>query len=91
MKTVFLTTDRFVRREGNVIDLCEYRDRLQRSGAVLREEAALPVPTFVTAETPRRAEVPRKRRRIGLADLAELCASVGALVLVLTVWLQLLL
>lgn len=102
MKTVYYTTDRFVRREGNVIDLCEYRERMQRAQTNLRpsavgetgtwEEPAVPTPVFVPHPAAQRREAPTpKRRRFCLADLLELCASAGALVLVATVWVQFLL
>lgn len=33
MKTLYFHTNQYVRREGNVIDFTEYRERLQRSAA----------------------------------------------------------
>ena len=100
MKTVYFTTDRFVRREGNVIDLNEYRERMQRAaeepcavnGSMPRWVHDAPEwlseVTPLRAESDRRAEAKRRRPSFQFGDLLEMAASAGALVLVATVWLQ---
>ena len=40
MQTLYYTTHNFVRRSGNVIDLCEYRSRMQDVQEEPEEEKA---------------------------------------------------
>lgn len=51
MQTLYYTTHNFVRRSGNVIDLCEYRSRMQD---VQEEPGFLPAPAARTERTRRR-------------------------------------
>lgn len=103
MKTLYFKTNRYVRREGNVIDFTEYRSRLQRAASTqavgdsvsFHWETDDSVWHCDEAEEERRSPtVPahgRVRRRYALADLLELCAAAGTLLLVVTVWIQFLL
>lgn len=88
MKAVYFTTEHFIRHEGNVIDLEEYRRRLARVEGSLAlsqpEEAQEP-----QRERPRRTH-PRARRR-GLAEWLDMAASVAMLAVVAGVCLQLML
>ena len=72
METVYFTTHSYIRREGNVLDLADYRRRLAGRG----EEAPAPAPR------PRRRE---GRSRGGWALWAlDACASLGVLALTVT-------
>ncbi len=48
MQTLYYTTHNFVRRSGNVIDLCEYRSRMQD----VQEEPVSAAPQPDRAHTP---------------------------------------
>ncbi len=100
MKTLYFQTDQYVRRQGNVIDFTEYRDRLQRSAAANSAGAAVDDPVSYHWEVdesvwhdvepeprPRRHRRSRLRLELSLADLLELCVSAATLGLVITVWL----
>ena len=50
MQTMYYTTHNFVRRSGNVIDLCEYRSRMQD----VQEEPVSAAPAARTERTRRR-------------------------------------
>ena len=50
MQTLYYTTQNFVRRSGNVIDLCEYRSRMQD----VQEEPVSAAPAARTERTRRR-------------------------------------
>ena len=50
MQTLYYTTHNFVRRSGNVIDLCEYRSRMQD----VQEEPVSAAPAARTERTRRR-------------------------------------
>ncbi len=102
MKTIYFETDQFVRRKGNVIDLNEYRERMQRRssapavGEPVGFQWQVDDSVWDAEEEEEETEVARpvrrhRRRRLSLADLLEACASGGALVLVITVWIQFLL
>lgn len=98
MKTLYFKTNQYVRRQGNVIDFTEYRDRLQRSAA-----APAAVGDNVSYhwevdesiwhyEEPKKQPRPARRRKfrlnLSLADLVELCTAGATLALVITVWIQ---
>lgn len=101
MKTLYFQTNQYVRRQGNVIDFTEYRDRLQRSAAAANSAgAAVGDPVSYHWEVdesvwhdeeprpqPRRHRRGRLRLELSLADLLELCVSAATLGLVITVWL----
>lgn len=98
MKTTYFTTDKFVRREGNVIDFTEYRNRMQRPATVPAavgddvsfhwevDESVWNSEEITITHTDR----PRRnhRRRLCLADILEACAAGGTLALIITVWVQ---
>lgn len=79
MQTMYYTTDRFVRRTGNVVDLNEYRRRLAQAQQLQDQQADDRQETAVCAARPRRSDV---RRRQGL--LLDACASMGIVVMTLT-------
>ena len=56
MQTLYYTTHNFVRRSGNVIDLCEYRSRMQD----VQEEpvSAAPAQSAHAAAIPTRTPLP---------------------------------
>lgn len=108
MKTVIYQTNHFVRREGNVIDLCEYRARMEREEQSRLQARARAVGEDTAGfqwqvdesvwhdEAPEEPQsgmetAQKPRRRHTLADLLEVCASGAALLLALTIWIQLLL
>lgn len=94
MQTKYITTNSYVRRRGNVIDFCEYRSRMQGSRA--EEIAAGDSVGLPRAYAEKRAEEwapvrcakPPRHRHFGLADLLEICASVGVLAAGVHVWVQ---
>lgn len=94
MQMKYVTTNSYVRREGNVIDFCEYRERMQGTcavKAVAGDSVALPRPREEAAweeSAPIRYVKPSRRKHFGLGDLLEICASVGVLAMGLLVWAQ---
>lgn len=98
MKTLYYTTNQFVRREGNVIDFTEYRNRMQR--AAVTQPAVGDDVSFhwetddsVWHYEEKKKPAPQTRptepkRQYSLADVLEICAAGGTLALVITVWLQ---
>ena len=83
MQTMYYTTTNFIRHTGNVVDLQEYRRRLERSrGSARQEEAAEP-----EAPRPRAKGAPRRRGR-GLA--LDCCASLGVVIMTVTFTLRIL-
>lgn len=101
MKTLYFETNQYVRREGNVIDFTEYRNRLQRSAATpaaVGDDVSYHWEVDESIwhdEEPRKQVRPARRRRIrfnlSLPDVLELCTAGATLALVITVWLQFLL
>lgn len=94
MQVKYMTTNHYVRREGNVIDFCEYRDRMQRvcaAEAVAGDSVTLARPqeeeTWEEAFPPRYVK-PRRRKHFGVSDFLEICASAGVLAMGLLVWVQ---
>ena len=94
MQTVYFTTRNFVRRQGNVVDLEEYRRRLQgrENAAALSEQA--PVMWDAPCEeeeereaSPRRTAQKRSaaRGRLTGAGMADLCATLAIVVMAVTV------
>lgn len=67
MQTLYYTTHNFVRRSGNVIDLCEYRSRMQD----VQEE---PVSAASAARTERTRPPPSPPERPCPADWTALPA-----------------
>lgn len=98
MKTTYFKTDKFVRREGNVIDFTEYRTRMQRPATVpaaVGDDVSFHWETDESVWNSEEIVIPRtvrprrtQRRRFGLADLLEACAAGGTLALIITVWVQ---
>lgn len=89
MQVKYMTTNHYVRRNGNVIDFCEYRDRMQRVYAA--EAAAGDSMTLAPVQEeadPVHYVKPRRRKHFGLSDFLEICASVGVLAMGLLVWVQ---
>ena len=77
MKTLYFHTNQYVRRQGNVIDFTEYRNRLQRSAVAANAAPAavgdpvsyhwevdefLPLPPLVAAHH-EKGHQPRRQRR----------------------------
>ena len=84
MQTLYYTTNNFVRHRDNIVDLSEYRRKLERMQADrLRwqecEEADEEGPVEVQPR-PRRSAARRERR----AALLDMWASMGILVMTLT-------
>ena len=75
MQTLYYTTHNFVRRSGNVIDLCEYRSRMQD----VQEEP-------VSAASASRTERTRRRHphQNALALLMDSFASMSVILMTLT-------
>lgn len=98
MKTTYFKTDKFVRREGNVIDFTEYRTRMQRPATVpaaVGDDVSFHWETDESVWNSEEIVIPRiqrprrgHRRRFCLADLLEACAAAGTLALIITVWVQ---
>lgn len=100
MKTLYFHTNQYVRRQGNIIDFTEYRNRLQRSAvAANAAPAAVGDPVSYHWEVdesvwheeepkpqPRRQRRSRLRLELSLADVLELCITAATLGLVITVW-----
>ena len=96
MQTVYFTTRNFVRRQGNVVDLEEYRRRLQarENAAALPEQSPLlwdapfeEEPEEEREAAPRRTAKKRSAAR-GLltgAGMADLCATLAIVVMAVTV------
>lgn len=75
MQTLYYTTHNFVRRSGNVIDLCEYRSRMQ----AVQEE---PVPAAPAARTERTRR--RHPHQSAFALLMDSFASMSVILMTLT-------
>lgn len=75
MQTLYYTTSNFIRHTGNVVDLQEYRRRLElANGPECRREEEAPRPQAKSA--------PRRRRSRGMT--LDYCASLGVLIMTLT-------
>ena len=75
MQTLYYTTHNFVRRSGNVIDLCEYRSRMQD----VQEEPVSATPAARTERTRR-----RHPHQNALALLMDSFASMSVILMTLT-------
>lgn len=83
MQTLYYTTTNFVRHTDNVVDLSEYRRKLERMQADRlrwQECGDAEEETVEFAPRPRRSAARRERR----AALLDLWASMGILVMTLT-------
>jgi len=84
MQTLYYTTTNFVRHTDNIVDLSEYRRKLERMQADrLRRQEYEEVEEVETAEVqprPRRSQQRRERR----AAVLDMWASMGILVMTLT-------
>ena len=94
MQTKYITTNSYVQREGNIIDFCEYRSRMQgihADGLAAGDSVGL-TRGYTEEVTEERAPVryvkPPRRKHFGLADVLEICASVGVLAAGVHVWAQ---
>lgn len=75
MQTIYFTTSNFIRHEGNLVDLTEYRRKLaQAQGQPEPEEAQRPV----------RARTVRRRRSFLPGMMLDCAASVALIVTALT-------
>ena len=85
MQTIYFTTNSFVRREGNVIDLTDYRRRLEQDKICKEEEEEpLPCPVHEIFPGARRMLTPeqkRERRRVRVGWTADICASLGVVLM----------
>ena len=86
MKSVYYTTQHFIRHRDNVIDLAEYRRRL----AGVEGSLAL-APEAVPAPAPQHAPRRRRVRRRRLADWLDMAASIATVAIVTGLWVQLML
>ena len=84
MQTIYCTTNSFVRREGNVIDLAEYRSRMEQANIFKAEEEPLPSPVYEIFPGAKRMLSPEKRReqrRVRQAWSLDVCASLGVVIM----------
>ena len=86
MKSVYYTTQHFIRHQDNVIDLAEYR----RRSAGVDGSLALASPAEVPCPTPQHPPRRRARRR-RLADWLDMAASIATVAIVAGLWIQLML
>lgn len=94
MQTLYFTTRNFIRHEGNVVDLAEYRTRLQACSGFdavpAWEEDFFPDPGEGEAPQPVLRAVerrPRSERRdfLSLLRLPDLCATLAVVVMAVVV------
>ena len=78
MQTAYYTTENFIRHSGNVVDLTEFRRRLERATAG-REQPSVPQKREVRTSSCRRI-------RAGL--LADICAGAAIVVMTAVVTIQ---
>ena len=98
MQTMYYQTKNFIRHEGNVVNLQDYRTRLRacsgfdalpidedstESEAVWAVPEEAPVSRPAVRET--QAEAAKPRRTVSLHSLPDLCATVAILVMAVTV------
>ena len=99
MQTIYYKTSNYIRHQGNVVDLGDYRTRLDAvSGghwvpeAELVEEPweAAPAAELYVMERPRPAAPVRKKksRRAELRFIMDICASTAVLLLTMTAVMQ---
>ena len=84
MQTIYYTTNSFVRREGNVIDLADYRRRQQQADRWETEEDAPPCPIheiFPGAQKMLTPEQRRQRRRVRQTWTLDICASLSIVIM----------
>ena len=95
MQTLYFTTRNFVRSEGNVVDLAEYRRRLRLcsgyTGTVEADNVCwdadydeLEWDAFPAEEAPTPVPMRRKHKSAGffaLSNLPELCATLAVIVM----------
>ena len=86
MQTLYYTTENFIRHTGNVVDLAEYRRRLERAVRTEAEGGPAALPQ-APEQRPRRGRGTRARRRAAVLDA---CASMGVVVMTLTFTLRVL-
>ena len=98
MQTVYYTTSNFIRHQGNVVDLAEYRRKL----ALAQEGSLAPQPRMDWEEAEDlwegteeqslpRVEKPRRRSRLHRqAMVLDICASLGVVIMTLSFALQVL-
>ena len=82
MQTLYYTTGNFIRHTGNVVDLAEYRRRLDRAVRTGEEEEPELVSLPHPPEQPLRRS--RERRASRRALVLDACASMGVVVMTLT-------
>ena len=82
MQTLYYTTGNFIRHTGNVVDLAEYRRRLDRAVRTREEEERELVLLPHAPEQPLRRSRERRARRRAL--VLDACASMGVVVMTLT-------
>lgn len=100
MQTMYYTTRSFIRHEGNVVDLAEYRRKLAACSGCdaaprTRDEddfwAAYEDAAFARAREEDLAEeweeapAPRRREAFSLSRLPDLCATLAVVVMAVTV------
>lgn len=75
MQTIYVTTSNFIRHEGNLVDLTEYRRKLAlaQGQPEPREE-----------EPPVRAHAPRRRRGVSPCLMLDYAASAALIITALT-------
>ena len=78
MQTLYYSTSNFIRYTGNVIDLCEYREKLSR---VTEGTSARPAPVEETSGAPAR----RRTRRHAVLSSLDIFTSIALLVMTITV------
>ncbi|MBQ3135593.1 MAG: hypothetical protein IJB75_07270 [Oscillospiraceae bacterium] len=76
MQTMYYTTHNFIRHTDNVVDLTEYRRRLDRA----RQEQTL---DFAVDDEDTPVQAAAAPRAAGLGGLLEHCASFGIIVMTL--------
>lgn len=77
MQTIYFTTSNFIRHEGNLVDLTEYRRKLARAQAQPEPEEEEPV-------RPVRARTVHRRRGFRPGMMLDCAASVALIVTALT-------
>ena len=75
MQTIYFTTSNFIRHEGNLVDLTEYRRKLAQVQAQPEPEQE---------EAPVRTRTPRRRRGFSPTMMLDCAASVALIVTALT-------
>ena len=84
MQTIYYTTNRIARRAGNVLNLTDYRRRLEQDNICKEAEEPLPCPVYEIFPGARRMLSPeqkRERRRVRVGWTADICASLGVVLM----------